>query len=419
VIRAGAMTLGACALAAVPRIAAAQDVTAEPEQRYDVSGEVRVREEVRTNGYSGPTPDGDSDVELAHMRSRVRLDVAIDPGVAVVLELQDVRVLGEQGSTTADSEGVDLKRGAILLSELGGQPLSVELGRYVMKYGSERLIGALEWVDQGRTYDGARLSFAPAGWFVDGFATRIREGMAADGDLGLIGAYGGVSIAPWLDTEVYALGLFDRRDDDTMPESTYATLGARAAVNHGGVDATAEAAVQLGELDDSDLRGAGVAATAGYTAPVPWSPRLGVELDYATGDDPATATNERFQTLLPTNHMHYGYADLAAWSNLVAARAGVSAQPHPTLRVSLDAHYLRLARGDDAWISATGAVIRPGMAGAGAHLGNEIDATVWWKPHRAFSMLAGVAYFAPGAFVRDTGADPGTSFAYAQAGAQF
>lgn len=382
-----------------------------------VSGEVRIREELLDRVYRPQDPDARDSFDFAHMRTRLRFDVEVDDRVAVVIELQDVRTLGEEGSTTADTEGVDLKRGAILVKRLFDRPLALELGRFVMAYGDHRLIGHLEWFDQGRTYDGIRLAYAPERGFLDLFAVRVRETSSPDDDLAFVGVYGGTKGSETLDLEGYALLLLDDRPaagEVGSDDSRFVTVGARLFGARGGWDYTGEFALQAGDLRGDDLLAFAFAVKGGRTFEGPsWRPRVGFEVAFASGDDdPADGESAQFQTLFPTNHAHYGYADLLGWSNLLDLKVGVSARPRETLAVALDFHHFRLVDERGAWVNAAGATVRAGAAGASRHLGEEIDFTATWRPRKSLAVLVGWSLFLPGGFVSDTGDDPVTHFVY-------
>jgi hypothetical protein len=295
-----------------------------------------------------------------------------------------------------------------------------------MFYGDQRLIGHLEWLDEGRTYDGARLSATPTGYFADAFVARVRETLTDNDDQHLFGVYAGAK--DWLPggaVELYAIGFADELEapgeGGVDGDTGFATLGTRSKLVSDGFDGTVELAAQLGEVRGDSLVAFGAAVVAGYTTTAPsWPLRVAIELDYATGDaDPTDGDNNRFQTLVPTNHLHYGYADLAAWSNLAAARLTVRATPAPQWWIQLDVHHLRLASEADAWLNAGGAVIRPGMDGASTHLGEELDLVVSWKPVKGLALQAGWAVFLPGGFVDDTGGGSVANFGYAEAGVSF
>ncbi|MGQ0613374.1 MAG: alginate export family protein [Planctomycetaceae bacterium] len=386
--------------------------------RLKISGEARIREEVQHRLYAPMDPAGSRSLDFAHMRTRLRFDIDVDDNLGVVVELQDVRILGEGGSTTADAEGLDLKRATIVVRRIGGHPVTVEAGRFVMAYGDQRHIGHLEWFDQGRTYDGARVAWAPDSLFVDLFAVRVRETVVPDDDQTLLGLYGGTKgWRSWLDGEAYVLVLSDTKPaaGELGPGDTlFFTLGLRLAGKQEGWDYALEISFQTGERNGDDLSAFAFAWKGGRTfTEAPGTPRAGLEIDFATGDDdPTDGKNRQFQTLFPTNHIHYGFADLLGWSNLLDLRVSLSARPREKVLLTLDFHHFRRVEERGAWINAGGALIRPGAAGTSSHLGDEIDFTVTWTPKKSLTILFGWSLFLPGGFVAQTGADPTARFLY-------
>lgn len=383
------------------------------------SGEVRTRQELRDALYSPTDPAGATSFEFAHMRTRLRTDVDVIENVSVVIEIQDIRNFGQEGSTTGNIAGLDLKRGEIMFKEVFGRSIDVELGRFVMFYGDQRLIGHLEWFDQGRSYDGLRTMFRPEGWWVDFFAIRVRETVTPDDDQWLVGLYGG---REWL--EVYALLLGDdmpMAGETGVDDTTFVTLGFRIARKTGQWDYSTEVAFQVGDLRGDDLTAFAFAVVIGYTfEDTTWTPRVAIEVDYASGDEnPTDGDSEQFQTLYPTNHLHYGYADLVGWSNIFDLHVKVTLKPRDTLTVTFGYHHFERPEETGAWINAGGAVVRSGLAGADDHLGDEVDITVMWKPSNPVSILVGYSIFVPGGFVEDTGDDPTAHFGYVQVRVKF
>jgi hypothetical protein len=400
-----------------------------------ISGEVRLREEIRDNIYAPPgtppnldLPNGQESLDFMRLRTRLRFDMAVHENLDAVIQLQDVRILGE--STTNDAEGVDIKRGEILWHNVLFEDLTVEAGRFVMYYGDQRIIGHLEWVDQGRTYDGLRLSYNPEETFIDLFGFRINEEAITDAnDADVFGIYAGAEeFVPGLGLEGYSILVRDQRrpviggvpQPLNMWEDRFWTYGVRLFGESNGLDYAAEAAYQNGDLGsatgDQSLRAKAFAVKGGYTfKDSDVKPRFGVELDYASGDDtPTDSKSQQFQTLFPTNHMHYGYADYVAWSNMWDYSGSFSFMPGEKVTIKLDYHHFRLADTSGGWINAGGALIRPGASGVSDHLGDEVDVTLKWVPTGALSFLTGWSWFIPGGFVEDTGRDPNSHFFYIQ-----
>ncbi len=410
------LVLSACLLSAGAAVASAEgSAQLLPKLRLPnsvalaVSGEVRIRGEMRNN----ITPaDGDDIGEWVHMRTRLRADLDVSDNLTGVVELQDVRTLGGEGGTTAILAGVDLKRGEIIIRNIGGAPLTLEAGRMVLSYGNDRIIGNLEWVDQGRTYDGLKLSVSKKSFFVDLFGMRIRDSRVAwgndsAGDREFLALYAGARELP-AKTQIEFYAILLRDEATTTGESNsgnalFGTFGGRLDTNPGPVDFTAELATQAGRLNGEDLMAWAFAVKGGFTADAPVKPRIGFEVDYASGDeDPGDGESEQFQHMFPTNHMHYGYADLVGWSNIWDLRGNFAIKPTENLLFTCDYHNFRLASTSGGWIDAGGNTLQAGDVSARHHLGDEIDLLVKWKAMKGLSFLGGWSYFWAGDFVKDT-----------------
>lgn len=411
---------------ASPAKQAAEDTSKEVEDdslQFSVTGQVRLREEVHRHLFTPPDPTGTVTFDLTHLRSRAALHMK-KGDVSAIVEMQDIRWLG-QASTVEDSEGLDLRRGALRVDKIGGTGTWLEAGRMVLAYGDQRLIGHLEWVNQARTFDGGRLrlvldQYFTDAWF-DAFFTVTRETRDEHDDQYFGGVY--TSFAPGAEgwrSEVYALSLVDRLEtagESGMGKSAFATMGTRQAYKNAGVDAALEVAVQVGQLAGDDFLAYGLAARAAYTLEdLSIKPRFGAEFVYGSGDDEFSDGDQgTFQNLFPTNHLHYGYADQAGWSNLTAIRGSLGVAPAKSWRADLDYHHLRLTDAAGGWFNAGGALVRPGDGTASSHLGDEIDlvAKYWWR--KGLIVEAGYGLFLPGGFVDDTGGGEDTThFAYLQ-----
>jgi len=305
--------------------------------------------------------------------------------------------------------------------EIGGSPTGVEAGRWVMWYGDQRIIGHLEWFNQGRTFDGIRVLYHPEGWWIDGFATLITDVPFLDNDRYLAGFYGGYGEH----LQAYALYNHDNSaftsEGGILGNQRFWTLGARWNRKSGQLDYTLELPFQAGDYNGDDHLAWAFATTIGYTFDsAAWSPRVYVEFNYASGDDdPTDGKSRQFRTLYPTGHLYHGFADLVGWENILNLRVGAVAKPHEKWQVRFDYHHFQRAEELGTWVNAGGLVIRPGAAGSSKHLGDEFDVVLYWTPFKQFSMHFGYSIFLPGSFVSDTGDDPVSHFAWIQALLQF
>jgi hypothetical protein len=74
----------------------------------------------------------------------------------------------------------DLRQAYVEFGNAPGYPWGIKIGRQILSYGDERLIGAFDWNNIGRTFDAVKLSYKGANWNVDAFASTVvtphREG---------------------------------------------------------------------------------------------------------------------------------------------------------------------------------------------------------------------------------------------------
>ncbi len=402
--------------------AAAGGVTAPGSRKLRFSGHILFWWE-QWNGTHRMYDPGGADVnDVGWLRTSLQADADITDDLRARVEIRDARAWGGEPSTTAQLQtagtGTDLKQGWFEADDLFGCGTKTRAGRQVLSFGDQRLVGDLDWATYGRSFDGLLFTHVYDRTKVDLFATRVIErgggaftpGVDND-DRDFHGIY--VSTPKALhhsDLDAYLLLVHDRM---AMPgevagdagNTAFLTGGLRIAGAKDSFDWGAEGAVQHGRLSGDGLFAWAAHARAGYTmTETKWTPRFGLEADWATGDDdPADGDRESFQTLFPTNHMHYGIADMMAWQNMRAVRASASVNPCDRWTVQADVWRFWLDDADDAWYGASGAAIRGGAAGASRYLGTEVDLVVTWKASDHMKVAIGGAQFFDGGFVRDSG----------------
>ncbi|HEX7979775.1 MAG TPA: alginate export family protein, partial [Gemmatimonadaceae bacterium] len=142
------------------------------------TGEVRSRSE-------WDAPGGPAAADLFSML-RTRFGARVEPtaGVSVVLQLQDSRVLGTETNSRVAStvDQFDLHQGYLQLAGAWrASDLALRAGRQEIIFGNERLVGASNWTNSGRTFDGVRAlatAKGPGGadrWSATAFAAIMEE----------------------------------------------------------------------------------------------------------------------------------------------------------------------------------------------------------------------------------------------------
>jgi len=394
--------------------------------------EDQTRFEYRDNNYdfSSLTRTINDDSWLLN---RFRLSMQLQPAewLTFYVQGQDAR---EIDSDRADMPGVlsaegdnpfDLRQAYVEIGDGKSFPLSLKVGRQVLLYGDQRLIGPLEWSNISRTFDAVKLRYTGNnGLWVDAFVSSVvvidRFGMDdSDKDSLLSGLYAHIPTSGIQDTEFYALYF-----DDTNRNDHFITLGTHlkslpAAL--GNWDYEGEFVVQRGTAGGRDLSAFATYIEGGYTFKQAWKPRLSLEYSYASGDGNAADNKQgAFQNLFPTNHLHYGLMDVFSWSNLHNMALHLSAKPTAKITTSLDYHLFWLANTTDTWRRANAATtVRPLSPAASSFAGSELDLLVSYAHNAHFTFTAGYSHFFAGQYLADTGASSDADFIYVATGIKF
>ena len=153
-----------------------------------------------------------------------------------------------------------------------------------------------------------------------------------------------------------------------------------------------------------------------YTFDMPSSPRLGIELDHASGDeDPADNERNTFDNLYPTNHIHYGFMDRASLQNLNNVRLTGNIRPLSKLSLQCDIHVISLDETTDSLYHAGRKPIRTSAApGISTAVGTDFDVLARYSLNENVKLLAGYSHFITGEYLQNTGSDDDGDFFYFQ-----
>lgn len=460
----------------------AGNVYSEFAKKVKLGGQIRTRAEYANGFYQTPANNGtleDSvgikyndggttkykskgiDDDYILNQTRLWADADVNEHLRVFIQLQDARTFGAEGTTVgyansySENAILDLHQGYFDLKKLFDMPLTVRVGRQEIIWGDHRVIGNFVWSNVGRVFDGGRFMWDTDTIHAEAFAMKVDE----DGYL-LNGQASGQSDGSGSsDENIYAAQLAFKKlvpsallelmyicKSDQDDSSTNATLvgtgnanaktigdpinihdfGARIdgkVPNLEAIDYTVESHVQVGNYGKQDQEAWAFAGKAGYTfKDVAWTPRIGFEYDYASGDDDATdGDHGTFDNLYPTNHWAgiYGFADLVSWQNMHDFRGQLKVSPTKKMTAQVDYHYFMLAEEEDGWYLANATLAsatRPsgGYDTSDDELAQEVDLTVSYDLYKNVKILAGYSYFAAGDWIENNIGDTDTNWAYLQ-----
>lgn len=413
-----------------------------PDWTLRLGGEARYRMESQTNlnfGFRHPTQD-----TYLLYRHLLHADLRYRDLFRVFFEGIDARVADRDLPQVPGMENTfDFEQLFADLRILGEQtPLTLRAGRQKLSYGKERLVGALDWMNEGRRFDGAKLFYTSSKLDIDFFwakpvvfatkpfsnpwNTHINEGMNHKIDhwreeqqfYGTYASYKGIADHV---VDLYFFGLNDdgflTNANNRMGDLNIYTLGGRFGGASCGFDSDVEGAGQFGKWDGDEVHAWMVGSEGGYTfKDVPMTPRAGLGFDYATGDDtPRDNSHDTFHQLFPTGHAFLGYIDLVGRQNIIAPNVNFSFKPFKDVTVKAFYYHFWLDSNLDALYNAGGVPIRRNATGSsGNDVGDELDLTVNWQVDVHSSFLFGWSHFWPSNFINSSGFSRDADFLYLQ-----
>jgi hypothetical protein len=246
------------------------------------------------------------------------------------------------------------------------------------------------------------------------------------------GAYFNSKLIPKQTTEWYFLARNASANATSYPATTTQvvgsardiyTVGFRVKSNPGelhGWDYTGEVMGQFGHYNDPALpvglnsleqRAYAFVAAGGYTfTDVLYTPRVGLEYDFGSGDhNPNDNKHETFDNLFPTNHKFYGFMDFVSLQNIHDVNVNSSIKPLPRLAVTANYHNFFLADTHDNFYTVTGAR-RGGIGttpGTGyginpnydSYVGSELDLVTTYNINPQTIFEVGFGHFFTGKYI--------------------
>ncbi|RMH36591.1 MAG: hypothetical protein D6690_05475 [Nitrospirae bacterium] len=465
--------------------------------KLTVSGDIRVRPEFRTNSVFGvghadsKTPGSLTTGQkqnsfFTQQLIRLGFNYDISPDVVFFVQAQVSNNFGATQPGISDKAGISdkdggvstsvnnpqdtaqrffLRQGFIMVRNFVIPNLSLKAGRQLMVWGNHRIFGHFDWSNVGFAFDGVTFRYnhkmfpVETGWLRvgEGDCTQNatlcdRTGKASnDGDIVFVripAKIAGIAIEPawiWESGGSSGSGIGTNNTGAAVGgqpgNQSRHTVGARIATKKGMFDATAEGYWQFGQIGVGGFqRDLTINALAGHfdfgvTLPVPMQPRIGAEVNYATGDGDnkncqnvtSAATQvatcggnaNTFSQLFPTNHINWGYMDLMSWQNMLTYAFNLQLRPTKNSHFELAGHIMHLASANDHWYTASqGILFNAAQNAAGAKsIGQEIDAvyTLFFQGNKVAWQI-GYGHFFPGALINNnvTGDPPGSDWGYTQ-----
>jgi hypothetical protein len=397
-----------------------------PDAWLTLGGELRERFEWFSQpGFGLRGPPGDR--TLFH-RLLLHADLHVTDNARLFVQLGSMLEAGKQGPlASTDRDRLDLQQAFLdLRLPLGGIAPRLRIGRQEIAFGSQRLVSVRESPNTRRSFDGVRVTASPGGAVLDAFVVQpvvLQDGVfddrASDDQL-FWGVYATTPLPGRLGAlDLYYLGL--RNDQATFGGSTGRELrhsfGLRLFGGTAGWDWNLEPVLQVGDYGGSAIRAWTVASDTGFTfASLPWTPRLGLKANIASGDrDRGDGRLGTFNPLFP-KLANFNEASLVAPANFFDVYPTITLRPARGVVLTLGWDFLwRTSVADAVYVNPFTALA--GSAGVGGRrIGDQIALDAAWQVDRHLLLSASYVRFNAGSAVRAVG---GRSVDFAMMQAQY
>jgi len=353
------------------------------------------------------------------IRSEAHAGVWVAGKWLAFVQLQSDPAPGKTIITPPDRNRLDLEQAFIRLVEpLGRGTLKLGLGRQQIAFDLQRFISVRDGPNVRQSYDALWGAYEVGPWQLVSFYTHpleTRDVRSFDDYSSGRFTYGGVRLERrigGLGGEVSATLSHFKQDEVVFPSvagnERRNVFDMRFVGEHSGFDWDVEAMGQTGHIANQRIRAWAFGSRAGFTIPnARGSPRLGMQVDAASGDeDPHDDTLGTFNPLFP-NGYYLTLSGYTGFTNFIHVKPSVTVRPAPALTGSLAiAAQWRATTADAVYtqpdIPVAGTAGRPG-----AYTGTYVQLRVDWRATPNFAAAFEVVRFEVGDAIRDAGGRDG------------
>ncbi|MBN3728204.1 alginate export family protein, partial [Burkholderia sp. Ac-20379] len=308
-------------------------------------------------------------------RAQVHADARFGPHVQAFVQFEDARVWGKNAVSPVDKNPLDLEQAFVAyVGQLGAGTFKARVGRQEMAFDLQRFIATRDGPNVRQAFDAVWADYELGKWRYIGYVTRpvqYRDVNTFDDVSNRHLRFSGVRIertgfgpgdlsAYWSRYERDGASFGDAKGNERRD-----VFDARYAGKSAPFDWDIEAMGQTGRVGASTVGAWAFGALGGYTlAALPGTPRIGLQVDGASGDrHPGDGHLGTFNPLFP-NGYYFTLAGYAGYSNLIHVKPSLTFKltPKLTLLTALGFQW-RATTADSVYGQGMAAV--PGTAGHG------------------------------------------------------
>jgi len=364
-------------------------------QEFDANLQIKPRYEFR-NGYKAPIPYGETPAQFINSRARLNLNFSQDQFVTK-LTMQNVRVWGDvTPNAKSDVNGIQIFEAWAQYNF--NEKWSTRLGRQVISYDNQRILGEADWAPQAQSHDAVSVTYKNSKSHLDlGFALNAN----GESDIAVqytVATYKAMQYA-WYHTELDKLNMsllflntgYENKLTPPIPTPTpelkvdyMQTFGTYMNTKGKSWDGNLWFYGQTGKNNTYSVSAFDAAINFNYALTEKFKAGFGYEFLSGKGQDNTSTDIKSFSPLFGTNHGLNGYMDYFYVGN------------HKN-SVGLQDAFLKFGYTVKKWqfallphaFSAANTVLDAGGNKMDDYLGMEIDFTAGYSVHKFVNITGG------------------------------
>jgi len=317
--------------------------------------------------------------------------------------------------TPVDRNRLDLEEAWVALTEqVGGGTLKLRAGRQQFGFDLQRFVAVRDGPNVRQSFDAAWADYENGPWrFITFYSlpVQVRDNTIFDDYSSADAQTFGMARAEYKFSEsLFIAGYYSNftqanaRFANALGDERRDILDVHLNGNANHFDFDFEVMSQTGRIGIRPIKAWGVGSLAGYTfSDLNFSPRIGIQLDAASGDGNTKASFGTFNPLFP-NGYYFTLAGYTGYSNLFHVKPSLTFALSPSLKLMFAAAAQWRQNTADAIYTQPDIPIQNTAGKPGAYTGSYGQVRLDWTIDRATSFAIEAVHFEVGDTLRNAGA---------------
>jgi hypothetical protein len=372
------------------------------------------RDRFEANNAAGFGTGSNRNQDYVISRNEFDADLRIANQIQAFVQFQADYAPWKTMLTPVDADKLDLEQAFVVLTEpVGGGTLKLRAGRQQFAFDLQRFVSVRDGPNVRQSYDAGWADYENGPWrliTLYSLPVQVRDITIFDDYSSVTAQTFGMARAEYkFSQSLFIAGYYANftQGNEQFPNASgderRDIFDVHLNGNANQFDFDFEGMNQTGRIGIEPIEAWAVGSLAGYTfAAVNWSPRVGIQLDAASGDGNTKRTFGTFNPLFP-NGYYFTLAGYTGYTNLIHIKPSLTLSPTSSLKIAIAAAVQwRQTTADAVYTQPDVAV--PNTAGRpGAYTGSYGQLRLDWTIDRATSFAIEAVHFKVGEAIRNAG----------------